>query len=157
MQIEQLDLETRSKIYGYTKKVLRKYQKGIVTGKITADKFAENILSDGIIDDFLDANTLTQQDFKLSYIDYIQTLIHMQNEDLSNGKKKKNKTIPEKPSIPQKIQLKNLLASNDYSLYIPYQYLTANDVDILIKYISTGAIDLGNERIYNYVNRPKPN
>ena len=43
MEIVNLDLETRSKIYSYTKKVLRKYQKGIITGKLTADKFAENI------------------------------------------------------------------------------------------------------------------
>ena len=51
MQIEQLDLETRSKIYNYTKKILRKYQKGIITGKLTADKFVENILSNGSISD----------------------------------------------------------------------------------------------------------
>ena len=30
MQIEQLDLETRSKIYNYTKKILRKYQKELL-------------------------------------------------------------------------------------------------------------------------------
>ena len=29
MQMEQLDLEIRSKIYNYTKKILIKYQKGI--------------------------------------------------------------------------------------------------------------------------------
>ena len=50
MIIEDLDLETRSKIYNHTKKILRKYQKGIITGKLTADKFADNILSDtGIV------------------------------------------------------------------------------------------------------------
>lgn len=31
MIIEDLDLETRSKIYSFTKKILRKYQKGITT------------------------------------------------------------------------------------------------------------------------------
>ena len=54
MQMEQLDLEIRSKIYNYTKKILRKYQKGITTGKLTADKFVENIISSGDINDILD-------------------------------------------------------------------------------------------------------
>lgn len=157
MQIEQLDLETRSKIYSYTKKVLRKYQKGIITGKLTADKFADNILSDESINDILDQKTLSEQDFRLSYIDYIQTLIHLQNENLSNSKKRKNKTVPEKPTITQKIQLKNLLSSSGYNLSIPYEYLTAIDVESIIKYISTGLIDLGNERIYNYVHKSTPN
>ena len=156
MQIEQLDLETRSKIYSYTKKVLRKYQKGIITGKLTADKFADNILSNGSIDDILDEKTLAEQDFKSSYIDYIQTLIHMQNETLSNSKKKKNKTVPDKPTITQKIQLKNLLSSTGYNLSIPYEYLTAADVENIIKYIGTGFIDLGNERIFNYVHKSNP-
>lgn len=153
MQIEQLDLETRSKIYSYTKKVLRKYQKGIITGKLTADKFADNILSNGSIDDILDEQTLCEEDFKTSYIDYIQTLIHIQNENLSNSKKRKNKTIPDKPTITQKIQLKKLLESTGYSLSIPFEYLTADDVDNIIKYVGTGFIDLGNERIFNYVNK----
>ena len=48
MLVEQLDLETRSKLYNHTKKVLRKYQKGILSGKITADKFADNILWFGL-------------------------------------------------------------------------------------------------------------
>ncbi|MEG1311974.1 MAG: hypothetical protein RR942_11385 [Romboutsia sp.] len=153
MQIEQLDLETRSKIYSYTKKVLRKYQKGITTGKLTADKFADTILSNGEIDDILDLETLEEQEFKTSYIDYIDTLIDIQNETLTNSKKKKNKAVPEKPTIPQKIKLKNLLASTGYSLSIPYEYLNASDVENIIKYISTNTIDLGNERIYNYVNK----
>ena len=71
MQIDQLDLETRSKIYNYTKKVLRKYQKGITTGKLTADKFAENILSNGFINDILDENILSKNEFKESYTSYI--------------------------------------------------------------------------------------
>ena len=58
MQIEQLNLDTRSKIYNYTKKVLRKYQKGIVSGKLTADKFADNILSNEDIYHIIDTNIL---------------------------------------------------------------------------------------------------
>ena len=65
MQMEQLDLETRSKIYNYTKKVLRKYQKGITSGKLTADKFVENIISNGYINDILDENILSENDFKI--------------------------------------------------------------------------------------------
>lgn len=102
MQMANLDLETRSKIYSHTKKVLRKYQKGIITGKLTADKFAENILSNESINDILDENLLSDETFKLSYIDYIDKLISMQNANLSKGKKHKNKSIPEKPSISQK-------------------------------------------------------
>lgn len=153
MQIDQLDLETRSKIYGYTKKVLRKYQKGIITGKLTADKFADNILSNGDIHDILDQKTLDGQGFKESYISYIETLINIQNENLHNTKKKKNKIVPEKPTITQKLKLKNLLSSSGYTLSIPYEYLNAIDVENIIKYISTGHIDLGNERIYNYVHK----
>lgn len=153
MQIEQLDLETRSKVYSYTKKVLRKYQKGIITGKLTANKFADNILSNGDINDILDQETLDGKDFKESYISYIETLIDIQNENLHNSKKRKHKVVPEKPPISQKIKLKNLLSSTGYSLSIPYEYLNAIDVENIIKYLSTGFIDLGNERIYNYVNK----
>ena len=60
MQMEQLDLEIRSKIYNYTKKILRKYQKGITTGKLTADKFVENIISSGDINDILDEKFLLE-------------------------------------------------------------------------------------------------
>ena len=156
MQIEQLDLDTRSKIYSHTKKVLRKYQKGIISGKLTADKFADNIISDGSISGILDENTLSTQDFKQSYIDYIETLINIQNENLANGKKKKNKVIPEKPTVPQKIKLKNLLASSNCTLTIPVEYLNSEDVDIILEYLDTGSIALGNERIYNYVNKSRP-
>ena len=83
MIIEDLDLETRFKIYGYTKKVLRKYQKGIITGKLTADKFAENIISNGSISDIVDEKLTNEEDFKNSYIEYIDMLIKMQNKNLS--------------------------------------------------------------------------
>lgn len=156
MHIEQLDLETRSKIYNYTKKVLRKYQKGIITGKLTADKFADNILSNGSISDILDEETISEKGFKSSYINYIETLINIQNENLANSKKRKNKAVPEKPSITQRLQLKNLLTSTGYSLTIPLEYLNADDVDNIIDYISSGSISLGNERIYNYVHKSNP-
>lgn len=151
MQIEQLDLETRSKIYNHTKKVLRKYQKGITTGKLTADKFVENILSNNTINEILDESVTNENEFKESYTSYIEKLIDIQNENLSAGKKRKIKATPEKPSIPQKIKLKNLLESSGYTLSIPMEYLNSCDVDGIIQYITTESIDLGNERIYNYV------
>lgn len=154
MEIINLDLETRSKIYSYTKKVLRKYQKGIITGKLTADKFAENILSNGSIDDILDEKYIHEEEFKDSYISYINTLINIQNDSLSKGKKKKyqSESKANHPNISQKIKLKKLLQSSGYTLTIPIEYLNSNDLDNIIKYIQTGSIDLGNEKIYNYVN-----
>ena len=153
MRIEHLDLETRSKLYSFTKKVLRKYQKGIMTGKLTADKFADNILSNDSINDVLNEDIYKKEDFKSSYIDYIDTLINIQNESLSNSKNKRKKPVIDKPTIPQKIQFKNLLDSTGYDLSIPYQYLTGVDVENITKYITTGSIDLGNEKIYNYVHK----
>ena len=153
MQMEQLDLETRSKIYNYTKKVLRKYQKGITSGKLTADKFVENIISNGYINDILDENILSENDFKISYTSYIEKLINIQNENLSSNRRKGTKSTSEKPSISQRIKLKNLLESSGYKLSIPLDYLNSNDVNGIIKYITTQSIDLGNERIYNYIHK----
>ena len=157
MQIEQLDLETRSKIYNYTKKILRKYQKGITSGKLTADKFVENIVSNGYINDILDENILLENDFKQSYTSYIEKLIHIQNENLSSNRKRGSKSITEKPSISQIVKLRNLLQSNGYTLSIPLEYLNRVDIDCIIQYITTQSIDLGNERIYNYVHKSNLN
>ncbi|GAA0707479.1 hypothetical protein GCM10008904_16740 [Paraclostridium ghonii] len=151
MIIEDLDLETRSKIYSFTKKILRKYQKGITTGKLTADKFAENILSNEEITSIINENLLTEEDFKDSYTSYIQTLIKDQNETINNSKRKKVKKTMLKPSISQQLQLKKLLHETGFELNIPQQYLDLDDVSNISKYISTGKIDLGNEKIYNYV------
>ena len=157
MQIEKLDLETRSKIYNYTKKVLRKYQKGIITGKLTPDKFVENIISNGYINDILDENILSENEFKESYTYYIAKLIDIQNQSLSTSKNKRFKSTPEKPSIPQRLKLKSLLESSGYTLSIPLEYLNSGDVDGIIQYITTNSIDLGNERIYNYVHKTSLN
>lgn len=154
MEIRELDLETRNKIYGYTKSILRKYQKGIVTGKLTADKFAQNILCDDSIDCIISKDLLNEEDFKSSYIEYINTLINIQNENLSTSnkrKKEKKKVIP--PSISQKLKLKNLLQDEGFDLVIPIQYLNNSDLDNIIKYIETGDIELGYERIYNYIRK----
>ena len=153
MQIEQLDLNTRSKIYNYTKKVLRKYQKGVVSGKLNADKFADNILSNKDIYNIIDENILNNSEFKDSYIKYINMLIDIQNDSLPSYKKGYKKVSCQKPTITQKIKLKNLLIDNECSLNIPYEYLNSDDVESIIQYITTGTINLGNERIYSYVTK----
>lgn len=153
MLIEDLDLETRSKIYSFTKKILRKYQKGITTGKLTADKFSENILSNEEITSVVNSDFINDKDFRDSYTNYIQTLIKDQNETLSNSKRKKVKKTVLKPSISQQLQLKKLLHETGFELNIPQQYLDENDINNISKYISTGQIDLGNEKIYNYVHK----
>ena len=154
MVIKELDLETRNKIYSHTKSILRKYQKVIITGKLTADKFAQNILCDEYICNLLSEDLIHQEDFQTSYIDYINTLINIQNENLSiSRKRKKEKKKIDPPSISQKIKLKNILQDGGYELVIPIQYLNSNDMDSIIEYIETGNIDLGNERIYNYIQK----
>ncbi|UPA31362.1 hypothetical protein L0P85_04295 [Terrisporobacter glycolicus] len=154
MEIRELDLETRNKLYSHTKSILRKYQKGIVTGKLTADKFAQNILCDDYINDILSEDLLKEEDFKSSYIEYINTLIDMQNENLATcRKRKKEKKKVSPPNISQKVKLKNLLSDEGYDLIIPMQYLNGNDMDNIILYVETGDIELGNERIYNYIRK----
>ena len=37
------------------------------------------------------------------------------------------------------------------------EYLNKKDIEAIIKYIQTGEIDIGNEKIYKYVSRPKTN
>lgn len=154
MEIRELDLETRNKIYSHTKSILRKYQKGIVTGKLTADKFAQNILCDDYINHLLSEDLLNEEDFKSSYIEYINTLIDIQNENLATcRKRKKEKKKVSPPNISQNLKLKNLLQDEGYDLVIPLQYLNGNDMDNIIQYIETGNIELGNERIYNYIRK----
>ncbi|WP_419725167.1 hypothetical protein [Terrisporobacter petrolearius] len=154
MEIRELDLETRNKIYSHTKSILRKYQKGIVTGKLTADKFAQNILCDDYINDILSEDLLNEEDFKSSYIEYINTLIDIQNENLATcRKRKKEKKKVSPPNISQKVKLKNLLLDEGFDLIIPMQYLNVNDMDNIIQYVETGDIELGNERIYNYIRK----
>ena len=147
MEIKELDLETRNKIYSHTKSILRKYQKGIITGKLTADKFAKNILCDEYINELLSEDLLQEDDFISSYIEYINTLIHIQNENFALSRKRKK----------EKIKLKNILQDNGYDLVIPIQYLNSNDMDSIISYIQTGDIELGSERIYNYIRKTNIN
>jgi hypothetical protein len=159
MDIESLDIQIRTQLYGYTKKVLRKYQKGIASGKLTANIFAQNILEMENMKDWLNENVKNKEEFTKSYITYIDKLITNQNEfSFSPKSKSKSKaTISKstKPTITQKLQLKNELEESGYELTMPAQYLTSIEVDNIIKYIKTGKIDLGNERVYNYIKSQK--
>ncbi|WP_024621998.1 hypothetical protein [Metaclostridioides mangenotii] len=151
MQIKDFDLETRNKIYCETKKVLRKYQKGVSSGKLTAEKFIDNILEDGSITNVVNESLLSNQNFKHSYVDYINILIDNQNKSLTDHKKCLNGKTEESDEIRKRIEFKHLLASSGFKLNIPDTYLTADDIDCLSKFIMTGSIDLGDERFYNYV------
>lgn len=154
MEMRELDLETRNKIYSHTKNILRKYQKGIVTGKLTADKFASNILCDEFINEILSKDLIQQEEFKLSYINYINILINSQNKNLATShKRKKEKKKAVHPDVSQKLKLKDLLQDEGYELIIPIQYLNNEDMESIIQYIQTGDIELGDERIYNYIQK----
>ncbi|MBU5306782.1 hypothetical protein KQI18_03180 [Clostridioides mangenotii] len=151
MQIKDFDLETRNKIYCETKKVLRKYQKGISSGKITAEKFIDSILKEGSTSNVVNESLLSNQNFKHSYADYINILIDKQNINMANHKKSIQSKTERSNDIKKRVEFKNLLNSSGYRLNIPDEYLTSNDIDCLSKFILTGSIDLGNERFYNYV------
>lgn len=154
MQIEELDLNTRNQIYNTTKRVIRKYQKGISSGKLTAEKFADNIFANKILLDILDESIINQAEFQNSYINYINSLMQNQNENFKNYMESKyNKNII-KSTVSLQILLKNILKNSDCSLNIPIQYLNKKDIEAIIKYIQTDQIDIGNEKIYKYVNKP---
>jgi len=153
MIIEELDLNTRNKIYNSTKKFIRKYQKGISSGKLTAEKFAENIYANRILSNILDESILNQADFQNSYLNYINTLMKNQNENFKsyiNSKHDKNNI---KSTVSLQIKLKKILKNSDYLLNIPIKYLNVNDIEAIVKYIETGQIDIGNEKIYKYVEK----
>ena len=154
MQIEELDLNTRNQIYNSTKKVIRKYQKGISSGKLTAEKFADNIFTNKILLDILDESIINQADFQNSYINYINSLMQKQNENFKNYMESKYNKNTIKSTVSLQILLKNILKNSDYSLNIPIQYLNKKDIEAIIKYIQTDQIDIGNEKIYKYVNKP---
>ncbi len=157
MQIEELDLDTRNKIYNSTKKVIRKYQKGISSGKLTAEKFADNIFTNKILLNILDESIINQADFQNSYINYINSLMQNQNENFKNYMDSKHNKSTIKSTVSLQILLKNILKNSNYSLNIPIQYLNKKDIEAIIKYIQTDKIDIGNEKIYKYVSKSKTN
>lgn len=157
MLIEELDLNTRNKIYNYTKKVIRKYQKGINSGKLTAENFADNIFSEKILLDILDESIVNKADFKNSYVNYIDILIKKQNENYKDYIALKNNKEQIKHLVSLQIELKHLLEGSNYSLNIPLQYLSIKEIESIIKYIKTNTIELGDERIYKYIEKPPVN
>ena len=157
MQIEELDLNTRNKIYNTTKRVIRKYQKGISSGKLTAEKFADNIFANKILLNILDESIINQADFQNSYINYINSLMQSQNENFKSYMDSKYNKSTIKSTVSLQIHLKNILKNSDYSLNIPIQYLNKKDIEAIIKYIQTDQIDIGNEKIYKYVSKSKTN
>ncbi|MBU5337050.1 hypothetical protein [Intestinibacter bartlettii] len=157
MQIEELDLNTRNKIYNTTKRVIRKYQKGISSGKLTAEKFADNIFANKILLNILDESIINQADFQNSYINYINSLMQSQNENFKSYMDSKYNKSTIKSTVSLQIHLKNILKNSDYSLNIPIQYLNKKDIEAIIKYIQTDKIDIGNEKIYKYVSKSKTN
>lgn len=157
MQIEELDLNTRNKIYNTTKRVIRKYQKGISSGKLTAEKFADNIFANKILLNILDESIINQADFQNSYVNYINSLMQNQNENFKNYMDSKYNKNTIKSTVSLQIHLKSILKNSDYSLNIPIQYLNKKDIEAIIKYIQTDKIDIGNEKIYKYVSKSKTN
>ena len=56
-------------------RLIRAVENAVISGKITADKFADNILSNDSITNILDEQILNEQDFKQSYINYIEKIL----------------------------------------------------------------------------------
>lgn len=157
MIIEELDLNTRNKIYNSTKKIIRKYQKGINSGKLTAENFADNIFSEKILLDILDESIVNKADFKNSYINYIDILIKKQNENYKDYIDLKHNKDNIKLLVSLQIELKHLLKDSKYHLNIPIQYLNIKEIKSIIKYINTNQIDLGDEKIYKYIEKSQIN
>lgn len=152
MQFIELDLNTRYKIYAETKKVLRKYQKGIISGKLTSEKFVDNMLRENSITEILENVSICESEFRETYKSYVDTLIRMQNESLSS-KRRISSYYSRKADHSSIFRLQRLLTSSGYRLLIPTEYLSQEDIESIEKFISTGNIDVGNEKIYNYVSR----
>lgn len=153
MKFLDLSLKNRYDIYTRTKKVLRKYQKGIISGKLTADKFADNMLKDESMTTYLNEIGIVVSDFRDAYKEYVQTLIKIQNDCLTYHKQKATSYYSRKADYTSIFKLNSMLADSGYNLSIPAQYLTEWDVDCIKKFLETGNIDIGNEKIYNYIGR----
>lgn len=152
MQILQLDLNTRYTIYAQTKKVLRKYQKGIISGKLTSEQFVISMLKDQTMLSILDDLGIDADDFRETYKSYVDTLISMQNDSILHCKEKTS-DFSRKADCSSIFRLNKILKLKGFNLTIPEKYLTQKDIEGIEKYVTTGDIDLGNEKIYNYVTK----
>lgn len=150
MKFLQLNLDARYRIYAQTKKVLRKYQKGIVSGKLTSEQFVNNMLKDNSMLDILEDIDVSISEFRFPYREYVDTLIEIQNESMTK-RKNNSKYYTQKASCSSIFKLNEVLLNCGYDLSIPAKYLTQWDIDCIEKFVKTGSIDLGNEKIFNYV------
>lgn len=160
MNIQSLDIKTRADIHNFTKKILRKYQKGLRTGKLPMDIFIEKILTAKNTPAWLKENDYLKNDseFRKSYTDYIKKIVLKYKElELVYKLQEKGKHIDykdKKAGLKDQLLLKNTLKKNGYELTIPAKYLTEKEVSYMLDYIKTGSIPIGHERVYNYI---KPN
>lgn len=150
MKFLQLNLDARYRIYAQTKKVLRKYQKGIISGKLTSEQFVNNMLKDKAMIEILRDINVSISEFKFPYREYVDTLIEIQNESLAK-RKTNSRYYTQKASCSSIFKLNEVLVDFGYNLSIPAKYLTQWDIDCIEKFVKTGSIDLGNEKIFNYV------
>lgn len=152
MIFKQLELETRYNIYVQTKRILRKYQKGIISGKITPKTISSKILKEDCVKEILDKNFLSVNDFQESYTEYISILIKIQNEGIIKHNTGNNLALNSLHKKQKKIiSLKLFLKQYNYILNIPIQYLTEFEIDNILNYIKTGDLPLGCEKIYKYI------
>jgi len=100
---------------------------------------------------YLDEIGITVTDFRDAYKEYVQTLILIQNDCLAYHKQKAPSYYSKKADYTSIFKLNTLLAECGYNLSIPAQYLTEWDVDCIERFLETGNIDIGNEKIYNYI------
>ncbi len=153
MRFSDLNLKVRYDIYTRTKKILRKYQKGIISGKLTAEKFTDNMLKDESMVFYLEEIGIHISEFRQAYKEYVETLITIQNDCLTHHTSKVPSFYSKRADFASIFKLYELLSANGYSLFIPAQYLTEWDIICIEKFLETGNIDVGNEKIYNYIGR----
>ncbi|SHH12751.1 hypothetical protein [Tepidibacter thalassicus] len=160
MHIKNLDIKTRTEIHNFTKKILRKYQNGLRTGKLPINIFVENIFLSKNPPKWLKENPNLKNDkeFKNSYEEYIKKIVlkYKELEMLYKIQDKIgiSKSRYKKANIRQQTKLKKLLNQKGYTLTIPSKYLTEKEINYMLEYLNTGSIPLGHERVYNYI---KPN
>ena len=150
MKFLQLNLDARYRIYAQTKKVLRKYQKGIISGKLTSEQFVDNMLKDKAMTGILKDINVSIAEFRDTYKEYVDTLIDIQNKSLTKHRDHSH-YYSKRASCSSIFRLNEILLDEGYDLSIPAQYLTQWDIDCIEKFVKTGNIDLGNEKIFNYV------
>ncbi|SHK02942.1 hypothetical protein [Tepidibacter formicigenes] len=157
MEMKNLDIKTRTEIHNSTKLTLRKYQKGLRTGKLPINTFVENILKSKNPPKWLkeNPNLKTDESFKKSYIEYIKKIV-LKYKELEMLYKIQDKTgMPtskdKRANVKQQAKLKKLLNQKGYTLTIPSKYLTEKEINYMLDYLKTGSIPLGHERVYNYI------